>query len=75
MLHDGNLNSPNTSLFYGSSNLAMWNIDIVVSLSGIDTEWEISQEFLPPSTQLITKCKRRAIITGRSKDLNEVTTV
>ena len=39
-LHDGNLNSPNTSSFYGSSNLALWNIDIVVSLSGIDTEWE-----------------------------------
>jgi len=26
--------------FYGSSNLALWNIDIVVSLSGTDTEWE-----------------------------------
>lgn len=51
MLHDGRLNSPNTSFFYGSSNQALWNINIVVSLSGIDTEWETSQEFLPPSTK------------------------
>ena len=51
-LHDGRLNSLNTSFFYGSSNQALWNIHTVVSPSGIDTEWETSQEFLPPPTQL-----------------------
>ena len=64
MLHDGRLNSPITSFFYGSSNQAMWNLHIVASL---DTEWEISQEFLLPSTQLITKCKRRAKLNGKIK--------
>ena len=38
MLHDGRLNSPITSFFYGSSNQALWNIHIVATLSGIDTE-------------------------------------
>ena len=46
------LNSLNTSFFYGSSNQALWNIYTVVSPSAIDTEWETSQEFLPPPTQL-----------------------
>ena len=64
MLHDGRLNSPITSFFYGSSNQAMWNLHIVASL---DTEWEISQEFLLPSKQLITKCKRRAKLNGKIK--------
>ena len=66
-LHDGRLNSLNTSFFYGSSNQALWNIHTVVSPSGIDTEWKTSQEFLPPPTQLITKCKRRTKITGKIK--------
>ena len=64
MLHVGRLNSPITSFFYGSSNQALWNLHIVASL---DTEWEISQEFLLPSTQLITKCKRRAKLNGKIK--------
>lgn len=38
-----------------------------VSPSGIDTEWEASQEFLPPLTQLITWCKRRTKITRKMK--------
>ena len=66
-LHDGRLNSLNTSFFYGSSNPALWNIHTVVSPSGIDTEWETSQEFLPPPTQLITKCKIRTKITRKIK--------
>ena len=39
----------------------------VASPSGIDTEWGTSQEFFPPPTQLITKCKRRTKITGKIK--------
>ena len=66
-LHDGRLNSLNTSFFYGSSNHALWNIHTAVSPSGTDTEWETSQEFLPPPTQLITKYKRRTKITGKIK--------
>ena len=66
-LHDGRLNSLKTSFFYGSSNQALWNIRTVVSPSGIDTEWETSQEFLPPPTQLITKCKIRTKITRKIK--------
>ena len=65
--HDGRLNSLNTSFFHGSSNQALWNIHTAVSPSGIDTEWEASQEFLPPLTQLITKCKRRTKITRKIK--------
>ena len=40
-LHDGRLNSLNTSFFYGSSNQVLWNIHTVtvVSPSGTDTEW------------------------------------
>ena len=64
MLHVGRLNSPITSFFHGSSNQALWNLHIVASL---DTEWEISQEFLLPSTQLITKCKRRVKLNGKIK--------
>ena len=56
-----------TSFFHGSSNQALWNIHTAVSPSGIDTEWEASQEFLPPLTQLITKCKRRTKITRKIK--------
>ena len=67
MLHDGRLNSLNTSFFYGSSNQTLWNIHIVVLFSGIENGWEISQECLQPSTQLITKCKRRTKITGKIK--------
>ena len=55
------------SFFHGSSNQALWNIHTAVSPSGIDTEWEASQEFLPPLTQLITKCKRRTKITRKIK--------
>ena len=66
-LHDARLNSLNISFFYGSSNQALWNIHTVVSPSGTDTEWETSQEFLPPPTQLIIKCKRRTKITGKIK--------
>ena len=65
--HCGRLNSLNTSFFHGSSNQALWNIHTAVSPSGIDTEWEASQEFLPPLTQLITKCKRRTKITRKIK--------
>ena len=65
--HDGGLSSLNTSFFHGSSNQALWNIHTAVSPSGIDTEWEASQEFLPPLTQLITKCKRRTKITRKIK--------
>lgn len=46
-LFDGRLNSFNASFFHGSSNQALWNIHTVVSPSGIDTEWETSQKFLP----------------------------
>ena len=65
--HDGGLNSLNTSFFHGSSNQALWNIHTAVSPSGIDTEWEASQEFLPPLTQLIAKCKRTTKITRKIK--------
>ena len=51
------------SFFHGSSNQALWNIHTAVSPSGIDTEWE----FLPPLTQLITKCKRRTKIIRKIK--------
>ena len=51
------------SFFHGSSNQALWNIHTAVWPSGIDTEWE----FLPPLTQLITKCKRRTKITRMIK--------
>ena len=61
------LKSLNTSFFHGSSNQALWNIHTAVSPSGIDTEWEASREFLPPLTQLITKCKRRTKITRKMK--------
>ena len=57
----------NGRLHDGSSNQALWNIHTAVSPSGIDTEWEASQEFLPPLTQLITKCKRRTKITRKIK--------
>ena len=53
--------------FMDCSNQALWNIHTAVSPSGIDTEWEASQEFLPPLTQLITKCKRRTKITRKIK--------
>ena len=66
-LHEGRLNNLNTSFFYGSSNQALWNIHTVVLPSGIDTEWETSQEFLPPPTQLITKCKIRTKNTRKIK--------
>ena len=65
--HDGRLNSLNTSFFHRSSNQALCNIHTTVSPSGIDTEWEASQEFLPPLTQLITKCKRTTKITRKIK--------
>ena len=42
-------------------------IHTAVSPSGIDTEWEASQEFLPTLTQLITKCKRTTKITRKIK--------
>ena len=62
--HDGGLD---TSFFHGSSNQALWNIHTAVSPSDIDTEWEASQEFVPPLTQLITKRKRRTKITRKIK--------
>ena len=55
------------SFFHESSNQALWNIHTAVLPSGIDTEWEANQEFLPPLTQLITKCKRRTKITRMIK--------
>ena len=39
----------------------------MVSPTGIDTEWDTSQEFLPPPTQLIAKCKIRIKITRKIK--------
>ena len=65
--HDGRLNSLNTSFSRGSLNQALWNIHTAVLPSCIDTEWEASQEFLPPLTRLITKCKRRTKITRKIK--------
>ena len=64
---NGRLNSLNASFFHGSSNQALWNTHTVAPPSAIVTEWETSQEFLPPPTQLITKCKRRTKITGKIK--------
>ena len=39
------------SFFHESSNQVLWNIHTAVLPSGIDTEWQASQEFLPPLTQ------------------------
>ena len=67
-LHDGRLNSLDTSFFYGSlTDQVLWNIHIMVSPTCIDTECETSQEFLAPPTQLITKCKIRTKITRKIK--------
>ena len=46
-------------------------IHTAVSPSCIDTEWEASQEFVPPLTQLITKCKRGTKITRKIKRSKE----